>query len=374
VATRPLYQMLETVRAYAALELTAAGERDDAMEGLVRCCTAEASLAAEGLVGPAQAEWLNRVRDDLDNYRGALTWLIEHRRPAEASDIAWNLMFFWLIRGHAAAGLRWYEQTLNLPSLPPAAKSRALLGAAVMWYTQGEHRRAHAGATHALALAHAAGDLEIVAQAEHLFGYVEYALGNMNAARDRFTHSVEGFRILAIPWGTGYSLSGLAAVALATGDAGEAERLLDEAASVLRHAGPWFLSLGRFMRALLAVRRGNPDQAIALVRESLTPIRELDDKFAFVYTLVPLAAAVALKGDHAWAARILGARDAVIESTGITIVVPEVHDLREQAERETRARLGPDRWAQAYAIGRKSSIDGMLKDIDAALGQSARPG
>src|SRR5580765_9007369 len=48
VATRPLYQMLETVRAYAALELTAAGERDDAMEGLASYCTAEAFLAAKG--------------------------------------------------------------------------------------------------------------------------------------------------------------------------------------------------------------------------------------------------------------------------------------------------------------------------------------
>jgi predicted ATPase/DNA-binding XRE family transcriptional regulator len=367
VSTRPLYQMLETVRAYAARELATAGERDDALEGLVRYCTGEASRAAAGLVGPAQAEWLNRAHDDLENYRSALTWVIERGRPTEASDIAWNLMFFWLIRGHAAEGLWWYEQTLNLPSLPPAAESRALLGAAVMRYTQGEHGRAHAGATLALALAQAAGDLEMVAQAEHLFGYVEYALGNMNAARDRFTHSVEGFRILAIPWGTGYSLSGLAAVALATGDAGEAERLLDEAASVLRHAGPWFLSLGRYMRAVLAVRRGNPDQAIALVRESLTPIRELHDKFAFVYTLVPLAAAVALKGDDAWAARILGARDAVIESTGITIVDSPVHDLREQAERDARARLGPDRWARAYAAGRNASIDSLVMDIEDAL-------
>lgn len=35
VATCPSYYMLETVRAYAALQLAAAGERDDAMEGLV---------------------------------------------------------------------------------------------------------------------------------------------------------------------------------------------------------------------------------------------------------------------------------------------------------------------------------------------------
>ena len=87
---RPLYEMLETVRAYAALELTASGERDDALEGLARYCTAEAALAAEGLVGPAQAEWLDRVRDDLENYRGALAWLIERavppKRPTSRGD------------------------------------------------------------------------------------------------------------------------------------------------------------------------------------------------------------------------------------------------------------------------------------------------
>jgi predicted ATPase/DNA-binding XRE family transcriptional regulator len=83
VATCPLYQMLETVRAYAVLELTAAGERDDAMEGLVRYTTGEASLAAEGLRGPAQIEWLDRVREDLESYRSALAWLIERGRPTK---------------------------------------------------------------------------------------------------------------------------------------------------------------------------------------------------------------------------------------------------------------------------------------------------
>jgi hypothetical protein len=33
---------------------------------------------------------LDRVRDDLESYRGALAWLIERGRPAEASDIAWS--------------------------------------------------------------------------------------------------------------------------------------------------------------------------------------------------------------------------------------------------------------------------------------------
>jgi predicted ATPase/DNA-binding XRE family transcriptional regulator len=107
VAARPLYQMLETVRAYATLELSAAGERDDALEGLARYCAREAPLAADGLVGPMQVEWLDRVRDDLESHRRALSWLIEQQRPAEASEIAWGLMFYWLIRGHATEGLAW---------------------------------------------------------------------------------------------------------------------------------------------------------------------------------------------------------------------------------------------------------------------------
>ena len=59
-------------------------------------------------------------------------------------------------------------------------------------------------------------------------------------------------------------------LALATGDAGQAERLLDEATSVLRDAGPWFLTSALYVRAVLAVRRGNSDMAITLVRESLS--------------------------------------------------------------------------------------------------------
>jgi len=106
-----------------------------------------------------------------------------------------------------------------------------------------------------------------------------------------------------------------------------------------------------------------------LVRESLTCIRDLQDKYAFAYTLVPLVAAAIIKGDDAWAARISGALDAVSERTGATVVLKWVHDLQMQSEREVRARLGPDRWADAYAAGRQTSFDALLEDIDHVLGE-----
>jgi tetratricopeptide (TPR) repeat protein len=373
VATCPLYYMLETVQAYAALELVTAGERDDAMEGLVRYATAEASRAAEGLLGPAQIEWLDRVREDLETYRAALTWFVERGRSTEASAIAWDLKYFWLIRGHPAEGRQWYEQILSLPSLPPAAELRALAGATVLWYTQGDVGRARDGLTRALALDHDERDRAVVAQAEYLLGHVEHAAGNLDAARGWFGRSLETFQTLAIPAGTGNALSGMAVVALASGDAGQAERLLDQATSVLRRAGPWFLTWALYGRAILAVRRERPDEAIALLRESLTHVRALHDKFAFVYALVPLSAAAVLKGEDAWAARILGVRDTVTERTGVTVVDPSVRDLREQTKGRARARLGPDRWSRAYAAGRVTSIDTLIEDIDGVLKSRPRP-
>jgi tetratricopeptide (TPR) repeat protein len=364
--------MLETVRAFAALELDAAGERDDALAGLARFCTGQAASAAEGLVGPAQVEWLHRVREDLESYRSALGWLIKRGHPTEAAHIASGLMQYWQIRGRSAEGLRWYEQILNLPSLPPVLESKALVGAAMMSYSLGDLERARNGLMRALALAHDAGKTDIAVQAEHLLGHVEHGMGNASAARDHFTRSTEGFRTLGIPWGLGNSLNGMAKVALATGDDAEAERLLDEATSVLQRC-PWFLALALYRRAILAVRRGNPDQAIALVRECLTLFRAVHDKFAIVYVTIPLAAAAVLKGDDAWAARILGARDAVTERTGASIADKWVRDMGERAERDARARLGPDRWARAYAAGRVTSMDSWIKEIDGALRKAQPP-
>ncbi len=166
LTTRPMYRMLETVRAYAALELNAAGESDEALERLAHFCTGEASLAAAGLVGSAQSEWLDRVRDDLDNYRAALAWLIANKRGVDASTIAWGLRYFWLIRGHATEGLQWYNQILNLTSLPAAAESKTLAGATVLWYTQGRLDRARDGLTRALALTRDARDPGVIAQTD----------------------------------------------------------------------------------------------------------------------------------------------------------------------------------------------------------------
>src|SRR5262249_49513667 len=152
---------------------------------------------------------------------------------------------------------------------------------------------------------------------------------------------------------TANALGGLAWVALASGDVNEAERWLDEADEVGRGAGPWVLLLPLYLRAVVAGRRGGAGRAVALARAGLVHTGALRDRFVVVFALVPFAAAVALKGDDEWAARILGARDAIIDQSGSRVTDQSVADLQDRAEREVRARLGPERWTRALQAGRR---------------------
>jgi ATP/maltotriose-dependent transcriptional regulator MalT len=255
-----------------------------------------------------------------------------------------------------------------------------LTAASLMSYMQREPQRAHDRVVRAVALANETGDARLIAAAETMSGHIEHALGNLERARDHFARSAERFRALGIYWSIGSALSGLGGVLLAMGDTDQALRVLDEATAALTGAGPWFLAPVRSYRATLALQRGNTDEAIALMRESLIDIRMLQDKYAYVYALIPLASAALLKGDARWAARILGAHDTLAERSGFRVAIALISDLRVRAERDARKLLGPERFQQEQAAGRGMSIEQLMNEIDrhatppAAYRRPRRPG
>jgi ATP/maltotriose-dependent transcriptional regulator MalT len=159
-------------------------------------------------------------------------------------------------------------------------------------------------------------------------------------------------------------LSGAAWVSLASGRAAEAERLLDRANISLSSAGPWFLALALYLRALLALQRDDPTTAILVLRESLGCILECRDNFALVYALTCFATAASSAGHDEWAARITGARDDVTERTGVTMADPLMEDLARQAAEKSRARIGAEAWDTACAAGHKTSVEALLKEIN----------
>jgi len=368
VSTQPLYHMLQTVRAFASLELDASGDRDEAMEGLVRYCCVESALAAAGLVKEDQIDWLERVDEDLENYRAALDWLTARHLTDEACQIAWALLLFWVIRGHAEEGLRWYTRILEGRPLEGPVEARALTGSGVMLYTQGELARARDVLTKACGVADRNGDAAASSLALMFLGYVEYGSGNYDAAAAHFDRCMGGPCATSAPWVAGTILCGGAWVSLASGRPAEAERLLDRANISLSSAGPWFLALALYLRALLALQRNDPVTAIQVLRESLGCILECRDNFALVYALTCFAAAASSAGHDDWAARITGARDDVAERTGVTMADPMMAELATRAVDTSRARLGPETWDSACAAGHNTSVEALLEEIDEMVG------
>ena len=366
VPTRPAYYMLETVRAYALNALNAAGEYDDAVSGLERYCRIEASRAAQGLIGPSQVEWLDRTREDLESYRVTLAWLIQQGEVGKAADIAWALLMFLVIRGHATEGRRWFE-TLLEHSLSSAAEGQSLIGAGTLQYLHGDLPRAHDTLLRAVALARDRDLPGLHAHAAMILGHVEYSMGNFETARTLFALSARQFHGRAEPWVVGNALGGLAWVALADGDRAEAEQRIPEAAGVLKEWGPWFRALGNYLSALLAVQAGDANQALSAVRESLVLLRETQDRFGVMYAFAPLAGAASLLREDEWVARIVGASDALTERSGIRSVDPMGQQLWSRARLDAQARLGPEKWARGYEAGRRSSIDLLLKEINRAF-------
>src|SRR5262249_14304479 len=76
--------------------------------------------------------------------------------------------------------------------------------------------------------------------AEDISGPVGPAVGNLQAARDRFTRAGARFSALGVTWGVSNSVAALAWTALAAGDFDVADRFLGEAAAPAAAAGPWF--------------------------------------------------------------------------------------------------------------------------------------
>src|SRR5262249_39479453 len=140
-----------------------------------------AEQAEPELTGPLQAIWFARLEGEHDNMRAALQWALGRRAGGVALGLAGALWRFWYTHGHLSDGRRWLESALALADaapdddalLPGAARARAsrmeawakaLTGAGVVAWVQGEYRRAHHYYADALSLYRELKDRAGVAQ------------------------------------------------------------------------------------------------------------------------------------------------------------------------------------------------------------------
>src|SRR5205823_5415575 len=143
---------LETIREYAWEMLAACGEVEAVRQAHAMYYLRFAGEAEVHLFGPEQGRWFDRLEQEYDNLRTALSWAVEEAGEEErvqkretALRLAGALVRFWAVRGSLSEGLAWLERALAATeSAPTPTRIRALSGAAWLAFFLGKGERAEA--------------------------------------------------------------------------------------------------------------------------------------------------------------------------------------------------------------------------------------
>ncbi|MFO1330763.1 MAG: tetratricopeptide repeat protein, partial [Rubrivivax sp.] len=192
------YRMLETIRDYAAEKLDADGGREAVA---ARHCAHYFELAKQGrngMQGPEQGRWLDRLELEQDNLRAAMAAAqagIGGIDPLVAVKMAVALQNFWIMRGGTAEGRAAVRGLLDHPAVQalPMAQAHALyVGAALAW-TQGDLAEAQAMLQRCLALRRGLDNATDVAATLSTLAVTHLSSGDAEHARSAASEAVTLF-------------------------------------------------------------------------------------------------------------------------------------------------------------------------------------
>jgi predicted ATPase len=404
VGREPRFVMLETIHEFAREKLQESDEGEGIRRLHAEFFVALAEEAEPEVEGSQQTVWLERLEEEHDNMRRALSWSLGQGEDAElALRMGAALGEFWYLRGYWSEGRRWLEEALAKSSrTPTAARARALQRVSWLTYLQGDLDRAEEAGEEGLELEGVklfrtgSGD-STAAELQRVLGMVVGARGE----RERQTQLLEESLVLSREVGNlrgmASSIFILGAAWRVRGDLERATQLLGEAltmykktgdqaliASVLTHLGFTFLFQGDLERATaaseeaaamlrkqkhlsylayalnnlgwVALLRGDSERARALYAESMRSHREVGFKVDAPENLLGLACVAAAWGEAERAARLFGASEALPEAMGAPLE-PGERALQEPYLAAARSQLDETSWQEAWAQGRAMTLE-----------------
>ncbi|HZO90449.1 MAG TPA: tetratricopeptide repeat protein [Chthonomonadaceae bacterium] len=422
------YRVLETLREYAADQLTAE-EHEELAQHHAGYFLRLAEEAEPHFTGAEQASWLERLERENENLRAALAWSLQGkqedaRRDKEARaqpppselglQLARLLWRFWYVRGYVREGRMWLERALEQnPNAVSAVRAWALHGAGNLAWNQGDftaarvfyeqglelwrrldhkqglaatlsnlgnvehhqgnYARAQALYTESRVLAQSLGDAWRSANAAQNLGNLAADQGEYATAQALYEESCRLFRELGDRQGMANSLSNLGTLVQEQGDPLRARALFEEALAILRELGDrrgiavCLQNLGN-----IAIAEGDYVTAARLHAESLTLFHDLGDKQGMAYALRAFATLAGAQGWAEQAACLLGAVEGLREGMG----APLAHNERADFDRDreaARSALDETTFSRAWAQGRAMSFEQAVA-YALALSERTRPG
>jgi non-specific serine/threonine protein kinase len=320
----PRYQLLETIREFAAERLAASGEEPEVRRAHAAYFLEFVERRAPAPFLPYDLDHFRQLTTDWENLRAALLWLGAHGPALDHARFAISLGWYTILRGHAHDGQLWLEQGLDtFDDLPDSVQVTFALTFGLVLCVRGDFDSARQWLTTGFDAALALDDALHATQAYIGLGLV----ANAELAYDQSPIHFERAFALANSMSDSRIGSSLAATALANhGIAAQGQQRFDEAYAYYSQAlathreNGYLRGVAQSLLDLSAVACDQRDitAAITHLREGLLVAWKLGETRVVIEGLGHCAKIAVLAGQPEVGVRLFGANDRLRTLTGIS--------------------------------------------------------
>ncbi len=284
-ATR--FVMLETIREFGLQRLRESSE-EEAMRRTHACYFRDLAETAEPhLTAPDQAQWLDLIEMEHDNYRLALSWAAEHGEAEIGLRTGAAIWRFWIVRGLLAEGRRQLEhlRAMSRPADHSQAWIKVSNALGTMTQVMGDFPAAGDILKDVLDVSQQHGDRPGIASSLNNLSWVLFELGDMIPARKLAGQARQLCRELGDRRGEAAALTNLAMISQDESKFAEALALMEESMAIRQEIGEKRgISYAMGMTAGLRSNMGDYEEADRLTADSLALADEIRDKQGPAYT------------------------------------------------------------------------------------------
>ena len=360
------YRLLETVRQYAREKLEGSGEAGEVRDRHAAWFLALAEEAGPLMMGREQVGWLDRTWREQHNFRAAMRLFLDRKDAGRAIDLTWAFWRYWWVTGLQDEARRWMEEVLESADLPGddvyrARRAQANLIIGTYAWSEGDLASALPALEEGLRLSRKTHDALAQAIGLMLLGLVDVAEGNAQRSRERFEESLRFFRISGErgKWGEAHTLAYLGLCPLLNGEPEPARRCFEEGLAAARVAGDRVAAhQALYKLGLLALTERDLDRANESFREGLSLADEVRDIVNAPYFVKGLGQVSGLRGQPAFAVRLLGAAETALKATGSAPYryIPD-QELQDRIFAAARDALGEAAFDEGGRQGRAMTLE-----------------
>jgi len=347
----PRSRMLETVREFVAERLAARPDADQVGRRHADYYRVLAGQADRPLRGSGRSEWMERLQAESGNMAAAVRWYLAHD-PGPLPHLFRVLWLFWTQQDLQREAWSWVEQLLPAAgALDPQARAELEWAAAVTAVDIGDDTAALAARQRLAPLLAGISDPFLHAASQLALAWTLPIAGDLDRALREVTVCLEELRGQDEPFFTAMAAFTAGSLETSLGRYDDALRHLREARDAAdRSGGDWLAAGSRVQPGILAVLRGRPDEARALLDEALE--RSLAARSTpFVTLCLAAYAQVAFaEGDPERAALLEGAAEGLRRRVGLA-AWPHLRRVEADLVAQVRQELGTDHFDRAFSAG-----------------------